>query len=203
MATGVSTGHDIEPLIERATVLVIGPGLGRHPWGEQLLQQAYKSGKPMVVDADALNMISEHRVLNDPHRENWILTPHPAEAARLLAVSTTEVQADRFGAVRQLQQRFGGAVILKGAGSLVADQHGKVGLCAYGNPGMATGGMGDVLSGVLGALLAQGLSVSEAARTGVCLHAYAGDIAAEQGMCGTMATDLIPVLRRLVNGALS
>ena len=203
MANGVTAGHDIEPLIERASVLVIGPGLGRHPWGEQLLQQAYKSGKPMVVDADALNMISEGRVLSNPQREDWILTPHPAEAARLLGVSTAEVQDDRFKAVRELQQRFGGAVILKGAGSLVADQQPAVGLCSYGNAGMATGGMGDVLSGVLGALLARGQSVNEAARLGVCLHAYAGDIAAEQGMCGTMATDLIPVLRRIINGATS
>ncbi|MGK0441024.1 MAG: NAD(P)H-hydrate epimerase [Pseudohongiellaceae bacterium] len=201
MAKGVGTGHDIESLIERASVLVVGPGLGKHPWGEQLLRQAYQSGKPMVVDADALNMMSEGRVLQTPKRDDWILTPHPAEAARLLACATAEVQADRFAAVSQLQQRFGGAVILKGAGTLVASAHQKIGLCNYGNAGMATGGMGDVLSGVLGALLAQHLSIADAARLGVCLHAYAGDVAAEQGMCGTMASDLIPVLRRLVNGA--
>ncbi|MCR8923115.1 NAD(P)H-hydrate dehydratase [Dasania sp. GY-MA-18] len=202
MANGVVSGQELEPLLVHPSVLVLGPGLGKRPWGEQLLQQAYNSGKPMVVDADALNMISAGRVLKKPYRSDWLLTPHPAEAARLLGCSTEQVQANRFAAVRELQQRYGGAVILKGAGSLVASDEAALSLCSYGNPGMATGGMGDVLSGVLGALLAQGLTVAEAAKLGVCLHAYAGDIAAQQGMCGTMASDLIPVLRRIINGGI-
>jgi NAD(P)H-hydrate epimerase len=116
------------------------------------------------------------------------------------------VQADRFAAIRNLQQRYGGAIILKGAGTLTCSAESgdqKTGLCAYGNPGMATGGMGDVLSGLLGGLLAQGLTTGQTARLGACLHAYAGDLAAEQGgERGLQATDLIPWLRQLVNSVL-
>ncbi|MGK0498635.1 MAG: NAD(P)H-hydrate epimerase [Oceanicoccus sp.] len=200
MVHGVISGQEIEPLLSRPTVVVVGPGLGQGPWGQQLLQKVYQQDVPLVVDADALNILAAARVVKRPYRDNWILTPHPAEAARLLGCSTAEIQQDRFAAVRALQQRFGGAVILKGVGSLVADNENPlVGLCPYGNPGMASGGMGDVLSGVLGALLAQGLSVAEAARLGVCLHARAGDIAAQQGQRGMVATDLMAALRQLVN----
>jgi NAD(P)H-hydrate epimerase len=200
MVHGVVSGQELEPLLDRATVLVIGPGLGTGPWGEQLLQKAAATGKPMVVDADALNILSQGRLLKDAHRDNWILTPHPGEAARLLQCDTERVQRGRFGAVTALQQRLGGAVILKGAGSLVADGGGPVAICPYGNPGMATGGMGDVLSGVLGALLAQGLSVNAAARLGVCLHGAAADIAAADGERGLLPVDVIAELRALVNG---
>jgi NAD(P)H-hydrate epimerase len=155
---------------------------------------------PLVVDADALNILAAGRVVSKPYRDNWILTPHPGEAARLLNCEIAEIERDRFAAVQALQQRYGGAVILKGAGTLVADaDHIVPGLCDYGNPGMAAGGMGDVLSGVLGALLAQGLSAAEAARLGVCLHGAAGDLAAKEGERGTMASDLLPYLRTLVN----
>ena len=200
MAKGVVSGQEFEVLLQRPSVLVVGPGLGLGPWGEQLLQQAYHSGEPMVVDADALTILSQSRVIKKPYRDNWVLTPHPAEAARLLGCDTAAVQADRFGAVKTLQQRFGGAVVLKGAGTLVIDDSGCITLCSDGNPGMATGGMGDVLSGVLGALMAQGLAVGEAARLGVGLHARAGDLAAMVGQRGMQATDLIPLLRQLVNG---
>ena len=152
------------------------------------------------MDADALNILATGRVIKKPCRDNWILTPHPGEAACLLGCSSTEVQQDRFAAATALQQRYGGVVILKGAGTLVVDNENTLpGLCYYGNPGMATGGMGDVLSGVLGALLAQHLSPADAARLGVCLHAFAADEASVDGVRGMMATDLIPHLRRLVN----
>jgi ADP-dependent NAD(P)H-hydrate dehydratase / NAD(P)H-hydrate epimerase len=200
MVHGVISGQEVEPLLASATVIVVGPGLGMGPWGEQLLQKVMQLPVPLVVDADALNILSAGRVIKKPYRDNWILTPHPGEAARLLGCSTQDVQSDRFAAVDQLQKLYGGAVILKGAGTLVADlQYSTPGLCAYGNPGMATGGMGDILSGVLGALLAQGLDLGDAARLGVCLHARAGDLAARDGERGTLATDLIPHLRRLVN----
>ncbi|MEH6912021.1 MAG: NAD(P)H-hydrate dehydratase [Oceanicoccus sp.] len=200
MAHGVTSGQEIEPLLERATVVVIGPGLGRGAWGEQLLQKVYKLTVPLVVDADALNIIADGRVVTRPYKDNWILTPHPGEAARLLGCSSAEIQRDRFAAVAELQRRYGGAVILKGAGTLVADAELAVtGVCPYGNPGMAAGGMGDVLSGVLGALLAQGLSPGIAARLGVCLHGKAGDMASASGQRGMMATDLIAHLRQLVN----
>ena len=200
MVHGVISGQEVEPLLESASVVVVGPGLGKKPWGEQLLQKVMQLSVPLVVDADALNILSEGRVVKNAYRENWILTPHPGEAARLLGWSTEQVQQDRFAAVAELQQRYGGVVILKGAGTLVADnQYPQPGLCAYGNPGMAAGGMGDILSGVLGALLAQGLTAADAARLGVCIHARAGDLAAEDGQRGTMATDLVPHLRHLVN----
>ena len=200
MVHGVISGQEIEPLLERASVVVIGPGLGQRSWGEQLLQKVFALDVPLVVDADALNIIAAGRVVQKPYRDNWILTPHPGEAARLLGCSTAEIQQDRFAAVVELQRRYGGAVILKGAGTLVADNEDSlIGLCPYGNPGMASGGMGDVLSGALGALLAQGLSPAAAARLGVCLHACAGDLAAEDGQRGLMATDLMPHLRALVN----
>ncbi len=199
MAHGVISGQEIEPLLQRATVVVVGPGLGRGPWGEQLLQQVCKLDVPMVIDADALNIIADGRVVKEPYRDNWVLTPHPGEAARLLNCSTADIQQDRFGAVHELQRRYGGAVILKGAGTLVADPDNETpGLCCYGNPGMASGGMGDVLSGVLAGLLAQGLSVAEASRLGVCLHARAADLAALDGERGMVATDLLPHLRELL-----
>ena len=200
MVHGVISGQEVEPLLARASVVVLGPGLGQGSWGEQLLQKVMQLTVPLVVDADALNILAAGRVVKNPYRDNWILSPHPGEAARLLGCSTADIQRDRFAAVGELQRRYGGAVILKGAGSLVADGDNPIpGLCAYGNPGMASGGMGDVLSGVLGALLAQGLSPAVAARLGVCLHARAGDLAAEEGARGLLATDLIPHLRRLVN----
>ena len=200
MVHGVISGQEIEPILAGASVIVVGPGLGLHPWGEQLLQQVCQRDVPLVVDADALNILADGRVVKHSKRDNWILTPHPGEAARLIGCSTAEIQQNRFAAVAELQRRFGGVVILKGAGTLVADNIAShMGVCHFGNPGMATGGMGDVLSGVLGALLAQGLSPSEAARLGVCIHAQAADMAAKAGERGMAATDLIPFLRQVVN----
>src|SRR5690606_26248422 len=133
-------------------------------------------------------------------RENWLLTPHPGEAARLLGVNTADVQADRYAFVQAIQQRYGGAVILKGAGSLVASKNGLPGVVIEGNPGMATGGMGDVLSGILGGLLAQGLSLGDSAQLGACLHAAAADLAADEvGQRSLLATDLIPYLCQLLS----
>ena len=201
MAMGVISGQELEPLLVRPSVIVIGPGLGRSPWSEQMLQQAVKSGLPLVLDADALNILAEGRVVPASiARTNWLLTPHPAEAARLLNCTTAEVQADRFAAVIKIQQQYNCAVILKGAGSLVAGSDGSLGLVSDGNPGMATGGMGDVLSGILGALMAQGLSTSQAAPLGASLHACAADLAAQEyGQRSLLATDLIPYLCELLN----
>ena len=200
MVHGVTSGQELEFLLDMPSVIVIGPGLGQRPWGEQLLQKVLIQDCPLVVDADALNIIAAGKLGNRVSRENWILTPHPGEAARLLGCSTTEIEQDRFFAVTTLQEKYGGAVILKGAGTLIADSdHSIPALCAYGNPGMATGGMGDILSGVLGGLMAQGHTPSQAARLGVCLHASAGDLAAADGVRGMAATDLIQHLRALVN----
>lgn len=200
MACGVVSGQELEPLLARPTLLVVGPGLGRSPWSEQMLQQAVKSGLPLVLDADALNILAEGRVVPAGTKRGtpdspWILTPHPAEAARLLGITTAEVQADRFAAVQAISARYSASVILKGAGSLVASTEGLIGVVTDGNPGMASGGMGDVLSGILGGLVAQGLSARDGARLGAVIHACAADLAAEDhGQRSLLATDLIPYL---------
>lgn len=196
MPLGVESGDDLAPLLEAADVLVVGPGLGQSPWAQYLAQAAVASGKPMVLDADGLNLLADGK-LGDAPLANRVITPHPGEAARLLALGNAEVQADRFAAARALQQRYGGVAVLKGNGSLIAGAD-ELLLADYGNPGMASGGMGDVLSGVIGSLMAQGQAPLEAAALGVCLHGAAGDIAAEEGLRGLAATDLIPWLRELL-----
>jgi NAD(P)H-hydrate epimerase len=151
------------------------------------------SGRPVVVDADALNLLATQPEL----RADWLLTPHPGEAARLLGIPVAAVQADRIAAVRELKKRYGGSVVLKGAGSLVLSDAGLA-LCPYGNPGMAAAGMGDVLAGVAGALLAQ--RQPEAAALAVLVHALAGDAAAvEGGERGLRASDLFAFIRQRVN----
>jgi len=195
MVHAVEQAAGLAPLLARATLVVAGPGLGQDAWSQQLLGRVLDSDLPLVLDADALNLLAR-----DPlRRDDWILTPHPGEAARLLGESGAAIQADRFAAVQRLVSEFGGSVVLKGAGSLVGDAEGLLRLCARGNPGMASGGMGDVLSGVLGALLAQRLPRFEAACAGVWLHATAADRAAQAGERGLLASDLMPWLRRLVN----
>jgi len=195
MCHGVTGAADLRPLLRRADVVAIGPGLGRDRWGTMLLGAALDSGRPLVVDADALTLLAA-----EPTRcDDWILTPHPGEAARLLGCDTAAVQADRLVAVADLQAAYGGVVVLKGAGSLVADGAGPAMLCRDGNPGMAAGGFGDLLTGVVAALRAQGLAPGDAARLGVLLHARAGDLAAVEGERGMLPSDCLDPLRRLVN----
>jgi len=195
MAHAVEQSAQLSGLLQRATVIAIGPGLGQSEWSLMLLAKVLETRLPLVVDADALNLLAQEPVRND----RWILTPHPGEAARLLNCTSTEIQQDRFAAVQELQQRYGGVIVLKGSGTLVIDPAGNVAVCSDGNPGMATGGMGDVLTGVIAGLLAQGLNPVAAARLGVCVHAAAGDEAAKAGERGMLATDLMPWLRRLAN----
>lgn len=198
MAVGVTAGAELESLLERADVVVVGPGLGQSAWSEQLLYFALQNSLAKILDADALNLIAMEK-WDLPEHRRWIMTPHPGEASRLLGCSTSEVQADRFRALQALQQKFSCSVLLKGAGTLVADGE-HIHVANVGNPGMAVAGMGDVLSGVLGALLAQGMAPDLAARVGVLLHGAAGDRAAEDGLRGVRATDLMLHLRCLVNG---
>ncbi|MEJ2345526.1 MAG: NAD(P)H-hydrate dehydratase [Gammaproteobacteria bacterium] len=196
MGHGVSGPTDLEPLLRRASVIALGPGLGQSRWAQLLLARALDSRLPLVVDADALNLLAHEPVA----RGNWILTPHPGEAGRLLGCSAAEIQCDRFAALDALVDAFQGVCVLKGAGSLVHAPGAGVHLCDAGNPGMASGGMGDVLTGVIAGLLAQGLDLEDAARAGVYVHAAAGDAAARRGgMRGLLATDLLAELRRLVN----
>jgi len=203
MARGVGYAHELEPLLARATVIVAGPGLGQGAWARQLLQKALGAGLPLVLDADGLNLLAAMELQELPGRENWIISPHPGEAARLLGTGVAEINRDRFAALEALYEKVPGAVVLKGSGTLVigSDRTQRtVGICPYGNPGMASGGMGDVLSGILGGLRAQGLGSGDAARLGVCLHARAADLAARgDGERGLLATDLLPWLRRLLN----
>lgn len=197
MVHAIDTAQDLLPLITSATHCVLGPGLGVGAWGEDLFHQTMASQLPMIIDASALRLLAKFPQRDD----NWVLTPHPGEAASLLACSTQAVQQDRFHSASLLQAKFGGQVVLKGSGSLVCNDEGQLYVCDAGNPGMASAGMGDVLSGVIAGLAAQGLSLADAACQGVWLHARAGDLAAEaQGERGLLATDLMPRLRQLVNG---
>ncbi|MEP7044512.1 MAG: NAD(P)H-hydrate dehydratase [Dokdonella sp.] len=196
MARGIDDVASLAPLLERASVVAIGPGLGQGDWGRALFEAAITSGKPLLLDADALNLLA-----GSPRRlpPATVLTPHPGEASRLLGCDTAAIQRDRYAAARDLAARYQAVVVLKGAGSLVADPQGRVAVCPWGNPGMASGGMGDVLTGVIAALLAQRLLAWDAARLGVALHARAGDRAAGDAPRGLLASDLFEPLRQLVN----
>lgn len=196
MCHGVEQAAELAPLLERADVVAVGPGLGQGPWARALLGRVLESRKPLLLDADALNLLAAEPL----QRADWVLTPHPGEAGRLLGIGTEAVQADRFAAVQALQERFGGVCVLKGRGSLIAADEGRQWLCDAGNPGMASGGMGDVLSGIIAALMAQGQAPAEAAWMGTLLHALAADRAARRGERGLLASDLFEPLHALVNG---
>jgi hydroxyethylthiazole kinase-like uncharacterized protein yjeF len=199
MCTGVCEPGQLAELCAVADTVVVGPGLGRSRWSEQMAAAVFASARPLIVDADALNYLAQHR----GRRDDWVLTPHPGEAARLLGCTSEDVQSDRRLAVMQLVDTYGGIAVLKGACSLVAqaaeNTEPSVAVCDYGNPGMATGGMGDVLAGALGGLVGQcGLSAA-VVECGVLVHAVAGDDAARQGERGMLASDLLAHLRRRVN----
>jgi NAD(P)H-hydrate epimerase len=185
----------LTPLLEKADVIVLGPGLSQTDWAKGLWQAAIKQEAWMVVDADGLNLLAASPFL----RDNWVLTPHAGEAARLLGQTTQVIQNDRLESVKEITRRYGGVTVLKGAGTLVVAPNTLPGVCDKGNPGMASAGMGDILSGVIGGLLSQGIPPGDAARLGVVLHAVAGDMAAKDGERGMIATDLLPYLRRLCN----
>lgn len=196
MVYGIEQKIDLQHALDSATVCVIGPGLGDDAWARQLFEQVISSHLPMIIDAGALRLLAEAPQRDD----NWLLTPHPGEAASLLECTTDEIQENRFSAVKHLQDKFGGTVILKGRGTLIASDAPLIYLCAQGNPGMATAGMGDVLSGITAGLAAQGFSLVEAAKAGVWLHASACDaVARNQGERGMIASDIFSYLQRLVN----
>ena len=197
MAHAVTGPLELKDLMQQATVVIAGPGLGHSAWAQSLLPVVLESRLPRVLDADALNLLAK-----DPVRcDNCVLTPHPGEAGRLLRQSTAEVQADRFAAVAAIHQQYGGIAVLKGAGTLISNADSVISVCKNGNPGMATAGMGDVLSGVIAGLMAQGMPVAEAAVAGVCVHASAGDRAASQGERGMTAGDVIQEIRGVMNPA--
>ncbi len=195
MTLAIGGFGDIERALERATVLALGPGLGQSPWAMEVFGAALAAQKATVVDADALNLLA----LNPQRSERWVLTPHPGEAARLLGITSDAVQRDRLAAATALQQRYGGVVVLKGAGSIVQAQAGYGWLCDRGNPGMAAAGMGDVLTGVIAGIAAQCGDLALAAQAGVFVHASAGDRAAATGERGLLASDVIDQVRACVN----
>ena len=195
MCQGIEETKDLEPLLERATVIAIGPGLGMNPWGESLLTRVLQSSLPLVVDADALNQLAK----KPKSRDNWILTPHPGEAARMLGQTVGDVQKDRLSAIQRLQDRFKGTVVLKGADTLILGSSGVCHVCHLGNPGMAIAGMGDLLTGVIAALVAQQLSLIDSACLGVLAHATAGDQVSKQGERGILASDLLQGVRECLN----
>lgn len=194
MCSGVESTYALTALTQRADVLVIGPGLGQAPWGRSLLSLAPQCRVPQVWDADALNLLAAGAV---ELPSDCLLTPHPGEAARLLGITVGDVQADRPAAARMLASRYGCTVLLKGAGTLIAHSDGRLALCDRGHPAMASAGLGDVLAGLAGALLAQGLAPFGAACLAVWLHAVAGERLGKQGR-GLAAADLIPAIRQLL-----
>jgi NAD(P)H-hydrate epimerase len=196
MVQGLIHGSELPPLISAADVIVCGPGIGQGAWGQQMLQQVVASGKPRVLDADALNLMAS-RVAQPA--DNHILTPHPGEAARLLACGVGEIESDRLWAAEQICKLFGGVALLKGAGTIVASGEALPDIISGSNPGMATGGMGDVLSGILGSLYAQLGNAHLSASAAAALHLAAANRAAEtRGYMGLLPMDVIDALPQVL-----
>jgi hydroxyethylthiazole kinase-like uncharacterized protein yjeF len=196
MVSGVSMENELEALLAKATVLALGPGLGSDLWAHEIFTQAIGSTLPMLIDADGLNLLAQ----NPRKVPNSILTPHPAEAGRLLGTSTAQIQSSRIESARLIASQYDAVVVLKGCGTVVANPDGAYSICPLGNSGMATAGSGDVLSGIIAAFLAQGLTPWSAAQAGVVAHAVAGDLAAQSlgeryMLAGDIITNLSQVLR--------
>ena len=197
MVHALSQKKDFDPLLKKATVVALGPGLGQTDWGKWIFAASVESSRPRVIDADALNLLA----VSPRKIENSVLTPHPGEAGRLLGISTADIQKDRFAAVEALHRKYNSVIVLKGSGTLVFDGNEVPTIIQTGNPGMATGGMGDLLTGIISGLIAQGLPLIKAAKLGAYLHGLAGDHAAkEKGEIGLLATDLLPYIHKLLNG---
>lgn len=191
--------HDdlaLQQAISWADVIAIGPGLGQALENDALLDCVLNADKPIVIDADALNVMAR---VGLSFCKRAVLTPHPGEAARLLGVTIERINSDRYKAVYELQQKCGGVVLLKGAGTLICDGSSII-VIQEGSPAMASGGMGDLLTGIIAALRAEGLSQTSATVAGACIHGRAGYLAGEiGGVIGTIATDLLPYVRLLIN----
>ena len=205
MVRAVECAEQLQNLLQQVDVVVTGTGLGQDSWAEELFRVCMKTRARVVLDADGLNILAglfAEMTDGDIPLGNWILTPHPAEAGRLLGIPSSQIQNDRVTRAQQLAQRYNAVVVLKGCGTVIADQDGRYAICPLGNPGMASAGSGDVLAGVIAALLAQGLSLWEAAATGVAAHAQAGDIAAGLlGERGMLASDITQQLPSVLNPA--
>lgn len=212
MVHGVEKGEDLGKLLNNATAIAIDPGLGTSQWGISLLDRVIKFLKSQpdyntretgekihcVIDADALNIMAKHNIVIQ--NKNIIYTPHFGEACRLLKLKTLSPSetTDRFEMIKQLKEKYYGLFVLKGAGTLI-DINNEISVCPYDNQGMASAGMGDCLTGIIGSLLAQKLSVRDAVKVAVCLHAKAGDHVAKEGRNGMIVSDLFPKIRSLLN----
>lgn len=199
MCHGILNAKDLNKLLEQATFIIVGPGLGIDEWSLSLLNAALSlKDKPLLLDADALNLVAINKI--EMKRSNCIFTPHPGEAARLLGTTTQKIQEDRLTTINKLYALLGGIIVLKGSGSLILSEINQAEICRAGNPGMATAGMGDVLSGIIAGLAAQRIPLPDATKLGVLIHALAGDLSAKEcGERGMIASDLISRLRTLVN----
>ena len=202
MFSSTEDGHLSADFLLNASAVVIGPGLSDNTWSQNLLASALECSAPKIVDAGALRLLSKE----DGPRNDWVLTPHSGEAAALLdgssgdaAINATTIQASRFTSIEMLHALYGGHIVLKGAGSLIQSPGELIQLCPYGNPGMASAGMGDVLSGVVASLVGQGYSLALATRLAVSIHSMAGDMAAVDGKAGLLASDLFEFIRQLMN----
>ncbi|MBD3612698.1 MAG: bifunctional ADP-dependent NAD(P)H-hydrate dehydratase/NAD(P)H-hydrate epimerase [Hydrogenovibrio crunogenus] len=191
------TEHEFEQQAATANVIGIGPGLDQDDWAIDRFHDALNHSSPKVLDADALNLLAQ-----SPQQQNhWVLTPHPGEAARLLGTSTETIQSNRIEAIKRLQQKYGGVIVLKGNGTLVYDGK-QMELCTAGNAGMAVGGMGDVLTGAITSFIAQGMALYPAACLAVSLHAHSGDTLANQkSQAGVIPSDLALVMSQLLSYA--
>ena len=203
MVRAVRGGSDLASLLERATVVAVGCGLGQDAWARELFAAVRESSLPCIIDADGLNLLAQSPARGEP-RSNappLVITPHPGEAGRLLGLSSGQVQADRLQALSELRQRIAGVVLLKGAHTLVSAGQRPPWVIDAGNPGMATAGMGDVLTGLLAGLWAQFADAipENVAALAAYAHARAGDIAASAGQRGMIASDLVAALRQVVN----
>jgi len=190
---GIAARQDISESLAWANVVVVGPGLGQDDWAMDILDQILLLNKPVVIDADALNLLSR----SPQPLKHALLTPHAAEAGRLLQQHVQKIEADRFEAVLKLCATYTCHALLKGAGTLISDGH-HIHISPYGNPGMASAGMGDSLSGIIAAFLAQGCQPMAALVRAANIHARAGDLAASDGQRGLIATDLLPCIRQLI-----
>ena len=195
MSHAVSSPSDLEPLLAKADVIAFGPGLGQSDWARALYEFLANDSRPAVWDADALNLLAA----SPSSAPNLVITPHPGEAATLLGTGAADIQADRPAALAALAEKYGGVAVLKGAGTLISSSTKAAALCTSGNPGMASPGMGDVLTGIIAAFVAQGLDLETAAAAGVEAHAHAGDHAASGGERGLIASDLLDELRAVLN----
>ncbi len=194
MVKAIHQPRNLADLINKADVILIGPGLGQDKWAQKVFARVIETRKPLVVDADALRLLG-----NNPSKcDHWILTPHPGEAAQLLACNTEEIQLNRVSSTLAIQEQYAGISVLKGSGTLTCHEQ-QLNFCTSGNVSLATGGTGDVLAGIISSLIAQGISLEDAASGGVMLHGLAAELISKHGTRGVLAEDLFPAIYKLVN----